>query len=111
MLSIEHFYMLLALFLLYAGWRNLRERRFAHGAFWTLLGETSDLPPDVRASRAQVGLGDRDGIAEALRACIADRTPPLPIQASSGPWLDQYRSEPGIDQALDRLYDGARPRV
>lgn len=37
MLSIEHFYMLLALFLLYAGWRNLRERRFAHGAFWTLL--------------------------------------------------------------------------
>lgn len=37
MLSIEHFYMLLALFLLYAGWRNLRERRFAHAAFWGLI--------------------------------------------------------------------------
>ncbi|GAA5075888.1 DUF979 domain-containing protein [Lysobacter panacisoli] len=37
MLSIEHFYLLLALFLLYAGGRNLRERRFAHAAFWGLL--------------------------------------------------------------------------
>lgn len=37
MLSIEHFYGLLALFLLYSGWRNLRERRFAHAAFWSLL--------------------------------------------------------------------------
>lgn len=37
MLSIEHFYLVLALFLLFAGWRNLRDRRFAHAAFWGLL--------------------------------------------------------------------------
>ena len=37
MLSIEHFYLLLAAFLGYAGWRNLRERRYAHAAFWGLI--------------------------------------------------------------------------
>lgn len=38
MLRIEHFYWVLAAFLLYAGWRNVRERRFAHAAFWGLIG-------------------------------------------------------------------------
>ncbi|GAB3353196.1 DUF979 domain-containing protein [Lysobacter tyrosinilyticus] len=37
MLRIEHFYWVLASFLLFAGWRNVRERRFAHAAFWALL--------------------------------------------------------------------------
>src|SRR5262245_8522053 len=37
MLRIEHFYVVLAAFLLYAGWCNLRERRFAHAAFWSIL--------------------------------------------------------------------------
>ena len=37
MLRIEHFYFVLAVFLLYAGWRNLRERRFVHAAFWSVL--------------------------------------------------------------------------
>ena len=37
MLSIEHFYLLLALFLAYAGLRNLRDRRFAHASFWLLI--------------------------------------------------------------------------
>lgn len=37
MLRIEHFYVVLAAFLLYAGWRNLRERRFVHAAFWSVL--------------------------------------------------------------------------
>ena len=37
MLRTEHFYWVLAGFLLYAGWCNLRERRYAHTAFWTLL--------------------------------------------------------------------------
>jgi len=37
MLQIELFYKVLAAFLLYAGWRNLRERRFLHAGFWTLL--------------------------------------------------------------------------
>lgn len=37
MLRIEHFYAVLAAFLLYAGWRNLRERRYAHAAFWSTI--------------------------------------------------------------------------
>ena len=37
MLRIEYFYWLLAAFLLYAGWRNLAERRYSHAAFWSLL--------------------------------------------------------------------------
>jgi len=36
-LRIEHFYWVLAAFLFFAGWRNVRERRFAHAAFWGLL--------------------------------------------------------------------------
>lgn len=38
MLSIEHFYLLLALFLFFAGGSNLRQRRYAHAAFWILIG-------------------------------------------------------------------------
>src|SRR5688572_16302226 len=38
MLSIEHFYIVLALFLFFAGGSNLREGRYAHAAFWSLLG-------------------------------------------------------------------------
>lgn len=37
MLRIEHAYWLIALFLLYAGLRNLRERRLWHAAFWIVL--------------------------------------------------------------------------
>jgi uncharacterized membrane protein len=36
-LRIEHFYWVLAAFLLFAGWRNVRERRYAHAAFWGLI--------------------------------------------------------------------------
>lgn len=38
MLSIEHFYIVLALFLFFAGGSNLREGRYAHAAFWLMLG-------------------------------------------------------------------------
>lgn len=37
MLRIELFYAILAAFLLYAGWRNLRAKRYSHAAFWSLL--------------------------------------------------------------------------
>ncbi|HEY0660918.1 MAG TPA: DUF979 domain-containing protein [Lysobacter sp.] len=37
MLRIELFYLVLSAFLLFAGWRNLRERRYLHTAFWVLL--------------------------------------------------------------------------
>ncbi len=37
MLSTEHFYLVLAAFLAYAGWKNLRQRRYPHAAFWGLI--------------------------------------------------------------------------
>ncbi|GAB2623135.1 DUF979 domain-containing protein [Novilysobacter erysipheiresistens] len=37
MLRTEHFYWFLGALLLYAGWCNLRQRRFAHAAFWGVL--------------------------------------------------------------------------
>ena len=37
LLDIGLFYWLLAAFLLYAGWCNLRERRWAHAGFWCVL--------------------------------------------------------------------------
>ncbi|MBD9436327.1 DUF979 domain-containing protein [Pseudoxanthomonas sp. PXM03] len=37
MLSIDQFYLLLAAFLAYAGWRNLRQNRYSHAAFWGLI--------------------------------------------------------------------------
>ena len=38
MLRIEHAYWLIAAFLLYSGWRNLRAGHLWHAAFWTVLG-------------------------------------------------------------------------
>ncbi|MGH8159032.1 MAG: 5-oxoproline transporter, DUF979 family subunit [Rhodanobacter sp.] len=38
MLRIEYAYWLIAAFLLYTGWRNLRERHGWHAAFWLVLG-------------------------------------------------------------------------
>jgi uncharacterized membrane protein len=38
MLRIEHAYWLIAAFLLYSGWRNLRDGHGWHAAFWTVLG-------------------------------------------------------------------------
>ncbi|MBU6246866.1 MAG: DUF979 family protein [Xanthomonadaceae bacterium] len=37
MLRVEHVHLLLALFMAYAGWRNLREREAWRGAFWMIL--------------------------------------------------------------------------
>lgn len=38
MLRIEYVYWLIAAFLLFTAWRNLREKQFARTAFWLLLG-------------------------------------------------------------------------
>ena len=40
MLEIRYFYWLLAAFLLYSGWRNAREGRWAQAGFWSLLAVT-----------------------------------------------------------------------
>ncbi len=38
MLRIEYAYWLIAAFLIYTGWRNLRDRHLWHAAFWLVLG-------------------------------------------------------------------------
>ena len=40
MLEITYFYWLLGAFLLYAAWRNARQRRWAHAGFWGLIAVT-----------------------------------------------------------------------
>ena len=57
-----------------------------------------------------VALHDMDGVRSALRACIADETPPLTVQCVCGANLDAMRGDAEIDRLLDELYDGARPR-
>lgn len=75
MLSIEHFYWLLALFLLFAGWRNLRERRLAHAAFWGLIGVLfAASKPILAASKAGDALPSQvAGAAVIVLALLATR--------------------------------------
>ena len=51
MLRIEHFYLVLAAFLLYAGWCTLREKRYAHAAFWTLIAVLFGSGESILAAR------------------------------------------------------------
>ncbi len=75
MLRIEHFYWVLAAFLLFAGWRNLREGRFAHALFWSLIavlfasGEAV-LAASKAGSRLPAQLA---GVAVILLALLATR--------------------------------------
>lgn len=55
-------------------------------------------------------LRDVEAIRLALQACVDDETPPLSIQSTAGPLLEEMRGDAEIDRLLDRLYDGARPR-
>jgi hypothetical protein len=88
MLSIEHFYLLLAAFLAYAGWRNLRERRYAHAAFWGLIALLFAAGQTVlSASRRQSPASQWAGagvIALALlaRGCVASTSPKRRIRAA-----------------------------
>jgi len=52
-----------------------------------------------------VGLGDESEIRRLLEACVADRTPPLCIAVTSGPFLQVYRHDPEINRLLDTIFD------
>jgi serine/threonine protein kinase len=54
-----------------------------------------------------IGAGDVPFLVTELR--VADETPPLTIQSTTGAELDELRDDPEIDRLLDELYDGARP--
>jgi serine/threonine-protein kinase len=80
-----------------------------------LLGELSD-----RADRGEyispaaplfvhVGLGDADAIRASLQACLADVTPVLTIQVTSGPFLPAFRTDAGIARLMDELQRGPWP--
>jgi uncharacterized membrane protein len=75
MLRIEHFYWVLAAFLLFAGWRNLREGRFAHAVFWSLIAVLFAVgEPLLAASKAGNRLpAQLAGAAVILLALLATR--------------------------------------
>jgi hypothetical protein len=52
-----------------------------------------------------VGLGDESEIRRLLEACVADRTPPLSIAATSGSFLEAYRADPEINRLIDTIFD------
>ena len=56
-----------------------------------------------------VGLGDASEIRRLLEACIADRTAPLSLAASCGPFLEAYRTDPEINRLLDAILDRPAP--
>jgi TolB-like protein len=52
-----------------------------------------------------VGLDDESEIRRLLEACVADRTPPLSIAATCGPFLDAYRKDREINRLIDTIFD------
>ena len=67
----------------------------------------------VPAARLSIhlGFGDLDGIRRSLAACLDGAAAPFAVIATSRVPLDEYRGNPDIEPLLDRLYDGARPRI
>ena len=51
-----------------------------------------------------VGQGDLPAIRRTLSKVVAEAEPPLVVRATSGPFLETYRSDPEIDQLLFDLY-------
>jgi tetratricopeptide (TPR) repeat protein len=51
-----------------------------------------------------VGLGDVPAIRRWLAASLAESTPPLSIGATSGVFLDEFRSDPEIGRLFDQLF-------
>jgi TolB-like protein/Tfp pilus assembly protein PilF len=51
-----------------------------------------------------VGQGDLPAIRGALSKSLAEGLPPFPFRMTSSPFLDAYRSDPGIDGLLSKLY-------
>lgn len=78
--------------------RELHDRRAA-GEF---------VPPTARLAAA-AGQGDRTAAAAAIEECADGGAPPFAVVAPMRWLLDGWRDDPAIDDALDRLLDGARP--
>jgi TolB-like protein len=58
----------------------------------------------VTELQAAIGLKDRAAIRAALHSCVIDRTAPLTLLATCGPWLAALRHERDINGLLSRLY-------
>lgn len=52
-----------------------------------------------------VGLGDESEVRRLLAACVADRTAPLSIASTCGPFLEAYRTDPEISRLIDTIFD------
>jgi TolB-like protein/Tfp pilus assembly protein PilF len=51
-----------------------------------------------------VGLGNAPAIRRTLSKALAEATPPMMVLATSGPYLEEYRSDPEIHRLLCDLY-------
>ena len=71
---------------------------------------TEYVVPAARLS-IHLGFGDLEGIRRSLAACLDGAAAPFAVIATSRVPLDEYRGNPEIEPLLDRLYDGARPRI
>jgi serine/threonine protein kinase/tetratricopeptide (TPR) repeat protein len=67
----------------------------------------------VPAARLPVHLGLKDvaGVRASLGACVDGGAAPFTVIGTSRLLIEDYRNDPEIDRLLDRLHDGARPRL
>jgi serine/threonine-protein kinase len=95
------------------------------GAAYGLAGRTADMTQlerelEERRSRGEyipplalvnLAIGRADGrmVKDALERCVDDSTPFMPLRATCGPLLDEWRTDVAIDELLQRLGDGVRP--
>jgi serine/threonine-protein kinase len=71
-------------------------------------GRGEYIVPVARLS-VSLGLADPAGVRASLATCVDGGAAPFSVVGTNRWLLDAYRSDPEIDQLLDRLHDGARP--
>ena len=60
--------------------------------------------PAWARSSIHVGRGDLPAMRRALATSLEEATPPLSLQLTGGPLLEEFRSDPEIDRLLFEFY-------
>jgi serine/threonine protein kinase len=67
-------------------------------------GSRGEYIPAFAPLTVLTGLGDLPAIRQALTTTVAETAPPLTLRATSGHFLDEFRSDPEINRLLVELY-------
>ena len=67
-------------------------------------GSRGEFIPAFAPLTVLTGLGDLPAIRQALTTTVAETAPPLTLRATSGHFLDEFRSDPEINRLLVELY-------